>query len=268
MNVKSLVIHGFYLLILFFTWVAVFDAWGGAMMTQVFNGVTGIVVYYQDRAVYVGYSSALGINGEYAYSDKTCTTDLCDSCGAGGGGLVAMTFFAWIPIMFHAVLVVMRMLGKEAKIPKLNLDSDKCTRFEFYITLICLVLFFFAVISWGPCYSDVTDTAGTTVVAQGYGFIIFCFFPCQFIMLGLVFLIKRDPTLHRLSGEAPAKNTNDNAAQPPAGSGGNTGGAIDPTPNPNSQAPQEAAPAYGQYDANAGQTGAVEAQPQDPNAPR
>jgi hypothetical protein len=236
-DMKAAGANGVYLLFMFFCWVATLDAFGGILATVTDTGVE--VDFYQDRYEVVKPDIS---SPTLKYSAKACSSDTCDKCQSGGGGLVAMMFFAFFLTLGSLFLGIVRAFGLETKIPKLNLDAEKCMKFEFFFVIAETVLFFFGIIAFGVCFSQINDdlVGDQELSGTGFGFIIFCFLMQVLLLIGLTFYMRKHPELHRISGgTAPAK-TNDNPANPPASSsGGQNMGAIDPTPNPNSQPPAQ-----------------------------
>jgi len=225
-DAKAAGINGAYLLFAFFIWVACLDAFGGELHYVTFSSTT--FSYYQDRIS--------GGGAVLKYSAAGCSAKECNACQSGGGGIVAMMFFAWFCAWGSLILGGFRAAGKEAMIPKLNLDAEKCIKIEFYLMIAETLLFFFGIIAWGTCYSAVNNDlpSGATIGASGFGFIIFVFL-LQLGFCPLLWWMTKHPEVHRIAGGTSAPGgakTNDNPAQPPASSSGQqqNAGVIDATP--------------------------------------
>jgi len=235
-DIKVAAANGTYLLFMFFCWVATLDAFGGILATVTDTGLE--IDFYQDRYEFVKPSGLDGVK----YSDKACSSDTCDKCQSGGAGLVAMMFFAFFLTLGSLFLGIVRAFGLETKIPKLNLDAEKCMKFEFFFLIAETIFFFFGIIAFGTCFSQINDDipSSSSLSGTGFGFIIFCFLMQVLVLLPVTWYMRKNPSFHRISGGAAPAKTNDNPAQPPASSsGGQNMGAIDPTPNPNSQPPPQ-----------------------------
>jgi len=232
-DIKAASINIVYLLICFFIWVACLDAWGGELCYVATDGTSITVSFFYD------HSEISSGGGSFTYKSCADVSSYCKKCSSGGGGIVAMTVFAWFAAWGSLVLGGMRAAGKEAMLPRLNLDADKCLRLEFFLMIAETVLFFFGIIAWGTCYSEIDNNLASsqTIGASGFGFIIFVFL-LQLGTIPLIWFLRQHPELHRIvGGSAAPPKTNDNPAQPPASSAGQTNsGAIDPAPqqqNPN-----------------------------------
>jgi len=175
----------------FLFWVACLDGMGGVMHTLEVGGVVGS--YYYNKVSAPGFPT---VN----YSDCAKTSGLCSQCQQSGSAMVFFLVFCWFSLWVSLIYSGARTFTKEATIPKLNLDAEKCLKIEFILAAVQLFFFFCAMVSWGPCYTKGTDLGKTAnsdkISPVGLGFLLWCFFMLLLQTPLLWFMWKKRPDWH------------------------------------------------------------------------
>lgn len=177
----------------FLTWVACCVHFGSPLQLCVGNAGFGYVFYWNGAD-----NKVLGNEAFYSYDtlfDMSNGQDIWKQCLNGGRGLLAFSVLSFFVLIVLMGLSIMRLIGKEHKVPKIGASLLTYLTVELVLSFIVSFFFFLNVIIWGgSCFSSArsycTDNGNYPFAGTGYGYTIFAFLA---VLIGtiLIFVVRR-----------------------------------------------------------------------------
>jgi len=187
---KSKVLNALAFVLMFVSWTATCAVFGGALHTTKITPASGTGIVAQSFTLTYYYNhvvSTIPGFGTMSTSYSSWEGPCQNKCLTGGQGLVAMSVFAFLTLMFSLALIVLRMMNREHMIPMIGERKDRYFRAELFAAFMTTFFFFLMSVIWGGTCYNCTVSAGVVTSASATGFAFVCV--CEFFMISVCVLL-------------------------------------------------------------------------------